>query len=201
MSDLKNLTRHGRTLGPPEVDDFGYHYDAAKDLQQRHRSVRDYLLAHRTDHFKTKPDPIIVPQGIFAGVDLGGKDSTVNFAYHYVPITLTQPGSAFSQVLTSHCKRAMKSTQAALYAQMFNEEDSIMNDNIGMGTVTAGPPGLVQDDRMHMIKIDRCNNGFTMYVGCQLFVFETLANLNAAIKLFYEDPAKARKKYLHNPDA
>ena len=76
-----------------------------------------------------------------------------------------------------------------------------MNDNIGMGTVTAGPPAMVQDDREHTIKIDRCNNGFTMYVGCQLFVFETLANMLAAIKLFYEDPAKARKKYLHNPDA
>ena len=64
------------------------------------------------------------------------------------------------------------------------------------------PPAITAvDDCDRKVQIQRVNNGFVVVVGCQSIAFETSEHLCAAIKLFYEDPAKARKKYLHNPDA
>ena len=62
------------------------------------------------------------------------------------------------------------------------------------------PAIAVADDCDRKVQIQRVNNGFVVQVGCQTIAFETSEHLCAAIKLFYEDPAKARKKYLHNPD-
>ena len=76
-----------------------------------------------------------------------------------------------------------------------------MNDNMGMGTVTEDPAIAAVDDRDRRVDIQRVNNGFVVQVVGQSIAFETSEHLCAAIKLFYEDPAKARKKYLHNPDA
>ena len=99
---------------------------------------------------------------------------------------------------TEQAEEMKHSMITALYEQCESEEDSMLT----LINTPAGenPAIAVADDCDRKVQIQRVNNGFVVQVGCQTIAFETSQHLCAAIKLFYKNPAKARKKYLHNPE-
>jgi len=204
MSDLENLTRHGLTLGPPIHDD---------QLTLQHAGARcgktnalcsglaDVMSKYRYD---------VVPKGMFAGVDLGGKDSTVISSpmvkdyWREAKLADRKEESSFARDLWMGAQWPTKSDMESLktaFSERINEEDSMNTLTISHPAMEVPPAITAVDDCDRKVQIQRVNNGFVVQVGCQSIAFETSDHLCAAIKLFYEDPAKARKKYLHNPDA
>ena len=205
MSDLENLTRHGLTLGPPEMDDAIFPIDEYLEYL-RHRRARGRELGFITyDEYDDTMDAMKYSYGIHPG----GKDSTVISSPmvkdYWREAKLAEGRRSLldfardfwmgAQWLTKPDMEPLKTA----FDERINEEDS-------MPTLINSPAGedpaiTAVDDRDRRVNIQRCNNGFVVVVGCQSIAFETSEHLCAAIKLFYEDPAKARKKYLHNPDA
>ncbi len=225
MSDLENLTRHGLTLGPPIHDDQLTLQHAGARCGKTNAlcsGLADVMSKYRYD---------VVPKSMFARVDPGGKDNTVisppmvrdywreaklaearrvlpGFA-HYCQVELEWPHDAPDTLRRESIKSmydSCKSVKKELMKSLETAFDERINEEDSMPTLINSPAGedpaiTAVDDCDRRVDIQRVNNGFVVQVGCQSIAFETSEHLCAAIKLFYEDPAKARKKYLHNPDA
>lgn len=64
-------------------------------------------------------------------------------------------------------------------------------------TTSAGPP-VATDPRWQQVRIDRVANGFTVVIGCKIFVAKTWAEAAGGLGEYWENPIQAGKKYLNN---
>lgn len=62
---------------------------------------------------------------------------------------------------------------------------------------TATQPSEIHNG--HNLNVQKAVNGFVVSVGCKTFVFASLDDLLEAMRLHYENPGKAYKKYVKGP--
>jgi len=64
------------------------------------------------------------------------------------------------------------------------------------GSLTCKVPQPAYDPGTQDVTIRKASNGFIVTVGCKTFVAKTWEEVSTGLKLYFNDPAAAEKKYL-----
>jgi len=74
--------------------------------------------------------------------------------------------------------------------------------NVGLGSLSSANTPLVIGGSNHPRPIDirPVANGYTISIGCQTFVFESLANLLFRIEEYYRNPAEIEAHFMEHKE-
>ena len=70
-------------------------------------------------------------------------------------------------------------------------EDATRPQTIEEAHLPAGPPVA----QCRSVKIIKVANGFNLHIGCEIFIAKTWVEASTGLAEYWENPAKAEKKY------